>query len=1747
MIDHHLSENNYESFLRVQEEGERLYPAWCPYNEAPIQCGDIWKTFNKLQKLFGFQEDNARNMYDHLMMQLDSRSSRMSCKHALLSLHADYIGGERSNYKKWYFAVHYELDENIQVAAKEWSQFKDFERFKSRLNTPYCLSDLQGDDCLMAMEYKWRLKMKEYGFDEYVEQVALYLLIWGEANNLRFMPELLCFIFKCAMDYFAEVRHLPTSVSKDFDFLDLIITPIYTYIRDQQYELINGTWKKCEKDHSQIIGYDDVNQYFWNSENLKKIKLTDLSLLYSHPSGRRYSNLKDVKWSKIFYKTYREKRTWLHLFTNFSRVWIIHVTMFWYYTCFNSPTLYTKNYIQMLDNKPMPQVQWSAVALGGTVACMLTILATLTEWLFVPRKWPGTQPLLARLIILIAITIVNAAPSVYIFFLLPMNVYSKHGTILAIVQFGISIVTFLYFALTPPSSLFSSVLKKRSNVIKAEIFTSHYPRLGIRGQICSYFMWLSVFAAKFSESYFFLTLSLRDPIRVLSIMDMTRCRGDVWLGTLVCRHQAKFTLILLYITDLVLFFLDTYLWYIICNCAFSVGLSFSLGISIFTPWRNIFSRLPDRIVSKLLYLDGSVKAETSSLVCLVWNSIILSMYREHLISIDQVNKLIYQQITLDGGEQKEGNFIRPPLFFIFQDDSSMNMHDFFTCSKEAERRISFFAQSLSSPLPEPVPVLAMPAFTVLVPHYSEKIILSLKEIIKENKDSKVSLLEYLKQLHPADWEVFVEDTKILTLVSSQPLKLKDTDHPQYSTELGTDTDESEASESKQTSENYIRSRIDDLPYYCVGFKDSSAEYTLRTRIWSSLRCQTLFRTVSGFMNYEKAIKLLYKLENCDHENSLFEDIQQELNDFARRKFSLLISIQRFQKFSKEEMKDAQLLFEIYPNIKIACLEENEDENGVKSYFATLLDVSCRDSEGNYKKKYRIKLSGNPILGDGKSDNQNNSIIFYRGEYIQVIDANQDNYLEECLKIKSVLAEFDEMNIDPTSEYVPGIFLDSVSSPVAIIGAREYIFSENIGVLGDIAAGKERTFGTLFARTLAEIGGKLHYGHPDFLNGIFMTTRGGISKAQKGLHLNEDIYAGMTAMCRGGRIKHCDFYQCGKGRDLGFGTILNFTTKIGAGMGEQLLSREYYYLGTQLPIDRFLSFYYAHAGFHINNLFIMLSVQLFMLVLVNLGSLANESIICTYDSNIPFTDLEKPIGCYNLQPVLNWVSRFVLSVFICFFISFVPLILQELIEKGFIKAMFRILHHFISMAPFFEVFVCQVYARSLKDNLSFGGAKYIATGRGFATSRLSFSNLYSKYSTMSIYSGSLLFIIVIFASLTMWQPSLLWFCITFISMCLAPFIFNPHQFSWGDFFMDYRTFIRWLSRGNSTWHRSSWIGFIRSNRARYTGYKKVALGEEGHKITEVSKRPSRWKGLIDHVILPFISFFCFLVPYLFINSQNGVANPKRVDPLMRLLVLSFLPTALSIVLVLILFFVSCIFGPFFTFCFSKTPSIIAAIAHFFSVLFNVINFELLLMLMSWNFPRSICGFICILALQRAFMQLILVVCLSRELKDDYTNKAWWSGKWITSGLGWLMITQPLRELIVKICELNLFAYEFILSHCLLFVMSPILFIPFIDKWHTTMLFWLKPSKQFRAPILSKKTRRRRNIIILKYSILFFSIMVLFVCLIMAPIFAEKYVPDVRGLVPSHVAELIQPNHQNNNDTGDNAPRTVLRQKPGVDAV
>ena len=89
------------------------YPAWTVDKQIPLSKEEIEDIFIDLANKFGFQRDNMRNMYDHLMILLDSRASRMSPQQALLTLHADYIGGEHANYRKWYFAAQLDLDDAI--------------------------------------------------------------------------------------------------------------------------------------------------------------------------------------------------------------------------------------------------------------------------------------------------------------------------------------------------------------------------------------------------------------------------------------------------------------------------------------------------------------------------------------------------------------------------------------------------------------------------------------------------------------------------------------------------------------------------------------------------------------------------------------------------------------------------------------------------------------------------------------------------------------------------------------------------------------------------------------------------------------------------------------------------------------------------------------------------------------------------------------------------------------------------------------------------------------------------------------------------------------------------------------------------------------------------------------------------------------------------------------------------------------------------------------------------------------------------------------------------------------------------------------------------------------------------------------------------------------------------------------------------------------------------------------------------
>lgn len=1663
------------------------YPAWTVDQQIPLSKEEIEDIFIDLANKFGFQRDNMRNMYDHLMILLDSRSSRMSPQQALLTLHADYIGGEHANYRKWYFAAQLDLDDAIGKAqnpglARAASMAQRSGKAKR--------TSVLGSKSLENARARWRDAMYRMSDYDRVRQIALYLMCWGEGSQVRFVPECLCFIFKCADDYYRspECQSRLDPVPEGL-YLHSVVKPLYQFLRDQLFEIVDGKFVKKERDHDRTIGYDDVNQLFWYPEGINRIKLNNGMRLVDVPPSQRFMKFDKIDWSKAFFKTYRETRSFLHLLVNFNRIWIFHVSLYWYFMAYNAPKAYEP------DRLPSDAEMLSASALGGAVATFFMICATLVEVTYIPTTWNNTNHLIGRLIFLGICMALMIAPAVYIF---GFNKDGNVGYIISIVQMVVSVLLTTLFTLMPLSRLFGDrVALNKRKYLANQTFTASFAPMPASRRLFSFLLWILVFGCKLTESYFFLTLSFKDPFAVLVDMRVAQCH-DRYFGTVLCSLQPNFALAAMMIMDLCLFFLDTFLWYVVWSTVFSLGWAFYLGLSVWTPWSDIFQRLPKRIYSKLLATaDMEIKYKPKVLVSQVWNAIIISMYREHLLSIDHVQRLLYHQAPAEDSPYKRT--LRAPPFFLNQMDSGPKP-EFYPKGSEAERRISFFAQSLTTQFPEPLPVDAMPTFSVLTPHYGEKILLSLREIIREeDQNTRVTLLEYLKQLHPVEWDNFVKDTKILAEESGNfaggaPFGFEEEKAPGKGV------------------------RTDDLPFYCIGFKSAAPEYTLRTRIWSSLRAQTLYRTVSGFMNYNKAIKLLYRVENPEIVQ-LFggntERLERELERMSRRKFKFVISMQRYSRFNKEEIENTEFLLRAYPDLLIAYLDEEPPvkEGGESRWFSALVDGHSEMlPTGRRRPKFRIELPGNPILGDGKSDNQNHAIIFHRGEFLQLIDANQDNYLEECLKIRNVLSEFETIDMPTENPYGPAYHVFD-KAPVAIVGSKEYIFSENIGILGDVAAGKEQTFGTLAARGMAQIGGKFHYGHPDFLNSVYMTTRGGVSKAQKGLHLNEDIYAGMMVFQRGGRIKHCEYYQCGKGRDLGFGTILNFITKLGNGMGEQILSREYYYLGTQLPVDRFLTFYYGHPGFHINNIMVILAVQLFMFSLMFIGSLYSTLEPCPDTNGITYV-----LGtgtCYYLNPVRYWVQRTVISILLVFMIAFLPLFLQELSERGAISALIRLLKQFVSLSPLFEIFTTQIYSNSIITNLTFGGARYIATGRGFATTRLSFALLYSRFAGPSIYSGFRYMLMLFYATLTVWMPHLIYFWISLVSLCIAPFLFNPHQFSFSDFIIDYREFLRWMGRGNSRSHANSWIGYCRLSRTRVTGYKKKRLGHPSEKLVADLPRAG-WKTMLFHEIIgPIAMAVIFAVAYSYVKSFPAPGLTFEDDRfqggIARLAIISLVPIAWNAAVLLVIFFISLFFGPALHSCCAKFGSVMAGIAHTLAVLGMLAVFEFFWYIEYWNTANMVLGLIAMIAIQRAIFKVITAVAISREFKHDETNRAWWTGRWYGRGLGGHAFSQPAREYIVKIMEMSIFTADFIATHLLMFALSIPLVLPFVDRLHSTALFWLRPSKQIHAPIYSLRQRAQRRSIVLRYTAVFLFAWAIFLALIIVPAVVQSTVyGDKEGL-------------------------------------
>ncbi|KAF9605021.1 hypothetical protein IFM89_013187 [Coptis chinensis] len=235
--------------------------------------------FDLLEYAFGFQKDNIRNQRENVVLCVANAQSRLGIP----------VESEPKIDEKAINGVFLKVLDNYM----KWCKY-------------------------LQIRLVWN-SLEAINRDRKLILVSLYFLIWGEAANVRFVPECICYIFHhmakeldAILDH-GEAKLAASCIKEDgtVSYLDQIISPIY---KTMAVEANNG-----KVAHSGWRNYDDFNEYFWSPACFK----------LNWPLKKESSFLMMPKKRKRTGKsTFVEHRTFLHLYRSFHRLWIFLFLMF---------------------------------------------------------------------------------------------------------------------------------------------------------------------------------------------------------------------------------------------------------------------------------------------------------------------------------------------------------------------------------------------------------------------------------------------------------------------------------------------------------------------------------------------------------------------------------------------------------------------------------------------------------------------------------------------------------------------------------------------------------------------------------------------------------------------------------------------------------------------------------------------------------------------------------------------------------------------------------------------------------------------------------------------------------------------------------------------------------------------------------------------------------------------------------------------------------------------------------------------------------------------------------------------------------------------------------------------------------------------------------------------------------------------------------------------------------------------------
>eukprot|EP00667_Euglena_gracilis_P000073 EG_transcript_73 len=712
-------------------------------------------------------------------------------------------------------------------------------------------------------------------------------------------------------------------------------------------------------------------------------------------------------------------------------------------------------------------------------------------------------------------------------------------------------------------------------------------------------------------------------------------------------------------------------------------------------------------------------------------------------------------------------------------------------------------------------VLAMPSLTIMTPCAAEPVIYQTEELISTfhkgekttTREPRISTMEYATCTYPDEWENFIAWLKI---------KLRE-DPSRGSPEL-----------LQQNHHQFLQMFLSADPRIM-----KHSWIVLQFRLWASYHGQTLVRLIRGVMSWRQGLELLATLENAQlPESSRLSD--QQIQQLLATKFQFVICHQVYKtKNAQAQTNDVNTLF----NDKALGLHKWDlAYPNDRSRYISLLRRWTDETEYAVERPGPLRPN-EPFPTEPKAENQNHAIPFVNGQVIGVLDMNQTCPMEDSFKVPFCLAKY----FTPPSATLNEPFgssqlhADSVINPYRVVGYGEWQYTRGLSMVGEVAGQAEFCFTSIHQRVCRwPLRARLHYGHPDLMDGYWVRTRGGLSHASHMVNTAEDVFAGYEVVGRGERVEYIEWLQVQKGKESAMVPAFLFEKKLAQAAAQQMRSRDIYWLNQKASLFLKFGLFFGTYGFYIYNTLMAMSIHLYIIAVVffMLSGVTNHD-----------------LGVNQSSLAVPWLFQ------VGFLFSF-PLIVELSIEKGIMQG----LVHFLRTLPFaivYHLFQLQTKGAFFIEGLVRGKGGYIASARGFGLDRLSFVDIYTTYASSHIHPGvNLLGWVTLYACYSdqSWaEISLRCLFMVMVVICWigGPVLFNPFP-SYDALTYDISEMVSWLRNPLPTTKDIAFLLFEEQKRQDVSG---VNRGQNRPEVTTktlqnwvANQRMKSWMGWYMNEVL-----------------------------------------------------------------------------------------------------------------------------------------------------------------------------------------------------------------------------------------------------------------------------------------------------------